>query len=155
MTIDGQQARLTALAVLKDPLDRRCFDLVAADGGAVGRDEIAEALGLPRASAAFRLDRLVEVGLLEVEFRRRSGRTGPGAGRPAKLYRVALQEVGASVPERHYELFAGRKTRDREARLVRLSTGKLALQLQKYVGALRLPRPGHVGRCSSSRGRRN
>jgi predicted ArsR family transcriptional regulator len=106
MTIDGQQARLTALAALKDPLDRRCFNLVAASGGAVGRDEIAEALGLPRASAAFRLDRLVEVGLLDVEFRRRSGRTGPGAGRPAKLYRVVLQELGASVPERHYELAA-------------------------------------------------
>ena len=94
MTIDGQQARLTALAALKDPLDRRCFDLVAADSDAVGRDEIAEALGLPRASAAFRLDRLVEVGLLDVEFRRRSGRTGPGAGRPAKLYRVALPGAG-------------------------------------------------------------
>ena len=106
MTIDGQQARLTALAALRDPLDRRCFDLVAAAEGAVGRDEIAEALGLPRATAAFRLDRLVEVGLLEVEFQRRSGRTGPGAGRPAKLYRVVQQELGASVPERHYELAA-------------------------------------------------
>ncbi|MCU1474524.1 transcriptional regulator [Amnibacterium sp.] len=106
MTIDGQQARLAALAALKDPVDRRCFALVAADGGAVGRDEVAEALGLPRSSAAFRLDRLVEVGLLAVEFRRRSDRTGPGAGRPAKLYRVVLEELGASVPERHYELAA-------------------------------------------------
>ena len=82
MTIDGQQARLTALAALKDPLDRRCFDLVASDGGAVGRDEIAEALGLPRASAAFRLDRLVEVGLLDVEFRRRSDGPDPALGDP-------------------------------------------------------------------------
>jgi predicted ArsR family transcriptional regulator len=106
MTIDGQQARLAALAALKDPVDRRCFDLIASRDEAVGRDEIAQALGLPRASAAFRLDRLVEVGLLAVEFRRRSGRTGPGAGRPAKLYRVALQELIASVPERHYELAA-------------------------------------------------
>ncbi len=106
MTIDGQEARLAALAALNDPVDRRCFDLIASRGEAVGRDEIAEALGLPRASAAFRLDRLVEVGLLDVEFRRRSGRTGPGAGRPAKLYRVALHELVASVPERHYELAA-------------------------------------------------
>ena len=41
---------------------------------------------------------------MEVTFQRTSGRTGPGAGRPAKLYRQGSQEVAASVPERRYDL---------------------------------------------------
>jgi predicted ArsR family transcriptional regulator len=57
--------------------------------------------------AAFHLDRLADQGLLAVEYRRPSGRTGPGAGRPAKLYRPIEDEVAVSVPERHYELVGG------------------------------------------------
>ena len=37
------------------------------------------------------------------QFRRRSGRTGPGAGRPAKLYRRAARDIAVSLPARHYE----------------------------------------------------
>lgn len=106
MTFQDQQARFAAIAALREPADRELFDLVARSGQALGRDEVAEALGLPRATAAFRLDKLAELGLLEVEFRRRSGRSGPGAGRPAKLYRIAVQEITASIPERHYDLAA-------------------------------------------------
>jgi predicted ArsR family transcriptional regulator len=57
--------------------------------------------------AAFHLDRLAEQGLLSVEYRRLVGRSGPGAGRPAKLYRRAASEVAVSVPERHYDLVGG------------------------------------------------
>jgi predicted ArsR family transcriptional regulator len=52
----------------------------------------------------FHLDRLVEEGLLEVEYRRLSGRTGPGAGRPSKLYRRGARQVSVSLPERRYDL---------------------------------------------------
>lgn len=72
----------------------------------VSRDEVAAEFDLPRSTAAFHLDRLVQQGLLDVEFKRLSGRTGPGAGRPAKLYRRAAQEVSVSYPERHYDLAA-------------------------------------------------
>ncbi|MFD9291401.1 hypothetical protein ACFWBV_24595 [Streptomyces sp. NPDC060030] len=37
---------------------------------------------------------------LEVSFRRLSGRSGPGAGRPAKMYRRAEGEQAVSVPPR-------------------------------------------------------
>jgi predicted ArsR family transcriptional regulator len=37
--------------------------------------------------AAFHLDRMASTGLLTVEYRRLTGRSGRGAGRPAKLYR--------------------------------------------------------------------
>src|SRR6476620_1102200 len=96
--------RLAALASLGDATRRRLFEFVAASAAAVGRDDAAEALDLPRSTASFHLDRLVRDGLLAVEFRKLDGKGGPGSGRPAKLYRPAQEEVGASVPERSYDL---------------------------------------------------
>jgi predicted ArsR family transcriptional regulator len=72
----------------------------------VSRDEAARAAGISRSLAGFHLDRLVEEGLLEVSFRRLSGRSGPGAGRPAKLYRRSGRQVEVSLPQRRYELAA-------------------------------------------------
>ena len=77
---------------------------VVAQVDPVGRDQAAAETGLPRHAVKFHLDRLVDDGLLEIEFRRLSGRRGPGAGRPAKLYRRSAREVTVSLPERHYEL---------------------------------------------------
>ncbi|MCL3994715.1 helix-turn-helix transcriptional regulator [Streptomyces lavenduligriseus] len=91
------------LAVLGDPVRRRLYRYVAAAPEDVGRDAAAEAAGISRSLAAFHLDKLVEAGLLTVSFRRLSGRTGPGAGRPAKLYRRAEGEHVVSVPPRSYE----------------------------------------------------
>ena len=59
---------------------------------------------VPRHTAKFHLERLVDEGLLDTEFRRLTGRTGPGAGRPAKLYRRAADEVSVSLPDRRYDL---------------------------------------------------
>lgn len=95
---------LRAVAVLADPVRRQIYDIVAQAADAMSRDAVARASGVPRSTAVFHLDRLVESGLLSVEYRRLSGRTGPGAGRPSKLYRATDTEVAASVPERHYEL---------------------------------------------------
>ena len=75
-----------ALSALGDPTRRSAYDYVAAQGRPVGRDEVATALGIGRTLAAYHLDRLAKEGLLSVAYARRSGRTGPGAGRPAKLY---------------------------------------------------------------------
>jgi predicted ArsR family transcriptional regulator len=70
----------------------------------VSRDQAADGTGIARHTVKFHLDRLVEEGLLAVEFRRLSGRRGPGAGRPAKLYRRASDEIAVSLPERRYDL---------------------------------------------------
>jgi predicted ArsR family transcriptional regulator len=99
--------RVAAVAALDDPVRRAVFDLVTRAGAAVGRDAAADALGMSRRVAAFHLDRLAEQGLLVVEYRRPPGRGGPGAGRPAKLYRRTDDEVAVSVPERHYDLVGG------------------------------------------------
>jgi predicted ArsR family transcriptional regulator len=100
------EERLAALAPLAEPVRRALYLHVIGRSGAVGRDEAAAAVGVGRALAAFHLDRLVEAGLLTPEYRRLSGRTGPGAGRPAKLYRRADREVELSIPERRDDLLA-------------------------------------------------
>ena len=100
---DSEQ-RLAAIASLREPARAAVYRYVTARSDLVGRDEVASALGLARSVAAFNLDKLVEAGLLETEFRRRAGRSGPGAGRPAKLYRRSGTETNVSVPERRYDL---------------------------------------------------
>ena len=42
-----------------------------------------------------------------MQFRKLGERTGPGSGRPTKLYTAARDEVSASIPPRHYDLAAG------------------------------------------------
>ncbi len=98
---------VSAVAALDEPTRRRLYDHVVRRTSPVSRDEAAEALGLARKTVAFHLDRLADESLLDVVYERRSGRTGPGAGRPAKLYKRSAREFSVSLPERQYEL-AGR-----------------------------------------------
>jgi predicted ArsR family transcriptional regulator len=93
-------------ALLAEPLRRRLFLFVAAASKGVDRDQAAESLGVTRAVAAFHLDKLADAGVLEVQYRRPPGRSGPGAGRPTKRYRAARKEFLFAVPERHYETVA-------------------------------------------------
>ena len=97
---------LAAIGLLQDPVRRALYGHVAAAEGEVSRNQAAEAVGVQRGLAAFHLDKLVEAGLLEATFRRLGERRGPGAGRPAKLYRRAPGEVAASLPPRTYETAA-------------------------------------------------
>ncbi|MFE6997261.1 helix-turn-helix transcriptional regulator [Microbacterium sp. NPDC057659] len=101
MDVSAEAGRIGALA---DPTRQALYEYVAVQPDAVGREAAASALDLPPHVARFQLDRLVDAGLLEVEFRRLSGRTGPGAGRPSKLYRRAPGTVAVSLPERRYDL---------------------------------------------------
>ena len=97
---------LARISSLSDPARRSLYDFVVVQGQPVGRDEAAAAAGISRSLAAYHLDRMVDDGLLEVSFARRTGRTGPGAGRPAKLYHRSPREVQISLPPRDYELAA-------------------------------------------------
>ena len=99
-------AQISAVAALNDPIRRALYAYLAQSTGAVGRDEAATAVGISRELAAFHLDKLLEEGLLDVEYRRITGRSGPGAGRPAKLYRPSGREVRVVLPERRYDLLA-------------------------------------------------
>jgi predicted ArsR family transcriptional regulator len=98
--------RVAGVASLAEPQRRVLYRFVVERGDPVSKDEAASALGVARSVAAFHLDRLVADGLLTTEFRRLTGRRGPGAGRPAKLYRRADGEVSVSLPARQYDLAA-------------------------------------------------
>jgi predicted ArsR family transcriptional regulator len=94
---------VAAVAALDEPNRRKLYDFVVRQTAPISKDEASEAIGLPRTTAAFHLDKLVEMGLLDVLHERRSGRTGPGAGRPAKLYRRSSEQIEVSLPDRRYE----------------------------------------------------
>ncbi len=101
MDLSAQAAGIGALA---EPLRLALYHFVISQPDAVGREAAASALGVPVHTARFHLDRMVDDGLLEVEFRRTSGRTGPGAGRPTKLYRRSGRQFDVTLPERRYDL---------------------------------------------------
>src|SRR3954447_11249276 len=100
-------AQVIGIAALAEPIRRALYRFVVAQPGPVNRDEAAAGSGVARHVAKFHLDKLVEDGLLEVTYARPAGRGGPGAGRPAKLYRRSPLELAVSLPPREYEL-AGR-----------------------------------------------
>lgn len=99
-------AGAAAFRCLDDPTRRAVYEFMQSRNRAVSRTETADAVGLPRSTASFHLDRLAADGLATVEFKRLGGRTGPGSGRPAKLYRATASEIAFSIPPRHYDLAA-------------------------------------------------
>src|SRR5205823_1345570 len=88
---------------LADPELRAVLRLVRRRQAPPTAADVAGELGLPRSVARWRLERLVEHGLLVPQFTRRSGRSGPGAGRPAKAYAVAPEKAPLEFPRRRYE----------------------------------------------------
>ncbi len=97
---------LVTLGLLAEPVRRALYKWVTAQDRPVGREEAANALKITRALATFHLDRLAAAGLLESGYRRLSGRVGPGAGRPARVYWRAEREFHVSVPDRRYDRLA-------------------------------------------------
>jgi predicted ArsR family transcriptional regulator len=95
------------LEAIGDPERRRALLYARSCAAAITVDELAAALGIHRNVARARLDRLVEASFLEAHFERRTGRTGPGAGRPAKTYSVAPELSAVEFPFRRYEALIG------------------------------------------------
>jgi predicted ArsR family transcriptional regulator len=107
VTDDELAARLAGAGALTEPARRALYLYVLEQSEPVSREQAAAACELPLHSARFHLDRLVDEGLLQVSYRRLTGRTGPGAGRTAKLYQRSRREVSVSLPERRYDLAGG------------------------------------------------
>src|SRR5436309_10445083 len=95
------------LEAVGDPELRTTLLYARGEARPVTADDVAAAHDVHRNVARARLERLVEAGLLEPGFERRTGRSGPGAGRPAKTYAVppALQSI--EFPARRYETLLG------------------------------------------------
>jgi predicted ArsR family transcriptional regulator len=101
------EPQVTSIALLADPIRWALYRFVAASEHDVGRDEAARGVGASRPVVAYHLDRLAEEGLLEVGFRRLSGRQGPGAGRTAKVYRRSDRQIDLTLPPRRYRRVGG------------------------------------------------
>jgi predicted ArsR family transcriptional regulator len=93
-------APLDRLAAVGDPQLRRILLYARSRRAAFTVAEAADALDVHRNVARIRLDRLVEAGFLAVRLERPGGRRGPGAGRPAKVYRVAQELESVEFPDR-------------------------------------------------------
>src|SRR5262245_24711500 len=104
--MNRDEQRIALASGLDDPVRRRLYDYVSQAGQPVGRDDAAAAAAIGRPLAAYHLDRLVSLGLLTAGYRRQAGRTGPGAGRPAKVYSRSRREFAVTLPPREYELAA-------------------------------------------------
>ncbi len=129
--------RLAAIGSLQDPVRRSLYLYVVSRDGEVSREEAATGVGIQRQLAAFHLDKLVDAGLLETTYRRLSGRTGPGAGRPAKLYRRSGAEHTVSLPPRKYDLAAellAEAVEEAGDRPVREALRKVARRFGQRVG---------------------
>jgi len=104
MEPDEFASQVAGVAALAEPARRDLYLYVVSQPMPVSRDQASEGVGVARHTAKFHLDRLVEEGLLDTDFKRLSGRDGPGAGRPTKRYRRSAKEVAVTLPERHYDL---------------------------------------------------
>lgn len=102
--MQGFDRNVTGIGVLADPVRRELYRFVCSEAQPVTRDQAAEAVGVARHKAKFHLDRLEAEGLLQADYVRLTGRTGPGAGRPAKRYRRGRSEFAITIPARDYEL---------------------------------------------------
>jgi predicted ArsR family transcriptional regulator len=100
----GFDRNVTGIGVLADPVRRRLYEFVCSQDQPVSRDQAAHAVGIARHKAKFHLDRLETEGLLQADYVRLTGRSGPGAGRPAKRYRRGPKEFAITLPARDYEL---------------------------------------------------
>jgi predicted ArsR family transcriptional regulator len=101
---DRLSEQASSIGALAEPVRRALYAFVVAQREPVSREQAADGIDVPVHTAKFHLDKLVEEGLLAVEFRRLSGRTGPGAGRPSKLYHRSARELSVSLPERRYDV---------------------------------------------------
>ena len=106
MSTGRRGGEIASISALDDPIRLKLYTFVIEASEWVNRDQAALGLGIARHVVKFNLDKLEEDGLLEVEYKRPSGRQGPGAGRPSKYYRRSPREISVSLPERHYD-FAG------------------------------------------------
>lgn len=102
----NSEDELAAVALLAEPARLELYRYVRAQDQPVGRAEAAQAVGISVKLAAFHLDRLVEAEMLDFGYERLSGRAGPGAGRPAKVYTLSAQRFAVSLPQTGYSLAA-------------------------------------------------
>ena len=90
-------------AALGDPTRRGIYLAVRQSAEPVTSGQIAELFAIHPNVARHHLDKLAEEGYVRITHQRRNGRTGPGAGRPAKCYEATSKSISIH-PGRRYDL---------------------------------------------------
>ena len=103
-TFDEQLGALASS--LGDATRRGIYISVRESAEPVTASQIAAIFDLHANVARHHLDKLVADGYMRVTHRRRHGKRGPGAGRPAKHYEPTPKEVSVQFPERRLDLLA-------------------------------------------------
>lgn len=101
-SLDSQIADLTA--ALGDPTRRAIYVAIRESPEPMTTARIAELFEIHPNVARHHLDKLATDGWLVVSHRRHTGKSGPGAGRPAKTYEASKREVSIHFSPRRYEL---------------------------------------------------
>jgi predicted ArsR family transcriptional regulator len=91
------------VAALVDPVRRALYEHVRRERRPVTREEAAQAVDVSRNLAAFHLDKLVEVGMLQARYEAPAEQPR-GRGRTPKVYEATDGGLALTVPQRHYEL---------------------------------------------------
>lgn len=91
---------------LGDPTRRGIYITVREAPEPATASQIADLFSIHPNVARHHLDRLAEDGYLEVTRRRPDGKSGPGAGRPAKCYTATTKEIDLHFPARRYDLLS-------------------------------------------------
>ena len=108
--MEDLQAQVSSIGAPAEPTRLALYRYVVGATAPVSREQAAAAGDLPLHSVKFHLDRSSRKVCSRWSTAGLNGRTGPGAGRPSKLYRRAERQVSVSLPERRYDL-AGRGSR--------------------------------------------
>lgn len=91
-------------SALGDPTRRAIYVTVRESSTPMTTARIAELFEIHPNVARHHLDKLAADGWLVVSHQRPAGKTGPGAGRPAKTYEASNRELSIHFSPRRYEL---------------------------------------------------
>lgn len=91
-------------AALGDPTRRGIFIAVRESGEPMTSSDVAALFGIHANVARHHLDKLAADGYLRITHRRQNGRSGPGAGRPAKCYESTSKEIDLHFPSRRADV---------------------------------------------------
>jgi predicted ArsR family transcriptional regulator len=94
------------ISLLGEPVRRRLYDYAVHEPEPASRERAAKAVGTKRSLMPFTWTSLPKRDCSTVEFKRLSGRKGPGDGEAAKLYKKPAQDLEVSLPHREYRLAA-------------------------------------------------
>ncbi len=93
-------------SALGDPTRRGVYIAVRQAPNGMTASTVAALFGIHSNVARHHLDRLADDGYVEVTTRRAEGKSGPGAGRPAKWYTATSKVIDVHFPARRPDLLS-------------------------------------------------